>query len=180
MELPTTAYLILGMLRLGARSGYDVKQMVELSTRVFWTISHAQIYPTLKRLEADGLVRGEAEPRGNRPRRVYELTELGEQALEEWLRNEEPLAFEVRDVAMLKLFFADGLEAEEALDHVRAMRARSEQTLERLRRQSEPAARGLQEAGNRFPLHMLSVGLAVHRALVDVCVELEGELGKAR
>ena len=70
MELSPTAYVILGMLRLGARSGYDIKRWVEVSTRVFWTISQAQIYPTLAQLEELGLIEGVDQPTGKRRRRV--------------------------------------------------------------------------------------------------------------
>src|SRR4051794_26733567 len=74
MDLSPTAYVILGMLRLGKRTGYDIKQLVDKSTRFFWAASYGQIYPELKRLEEAGLIRGEADPQGGRQRRAYELT----------------------------------------------------------------------------------------------------------
>ena len=64
MSLSTTAYVILGMLRLGAESGYDIKKAVEVSTRFFWTISEAQIYPTLALLDEQGLIDGRDAPQG--------------------------------------------------------------------------------------------------------------------
>ena len=56
MELGPTAYVILGMLALGPRSGYDIKQFADFSTRHFWATSYGQIYPELKRLTEAGLV----------------------------------------------------------------------------------------------------------------------------
>jgi hypothetical protein len=76
--LGAPAYVVLGMVRLGARSGYEIKQMVELPIRFFWTISQVQIYPSLERLESAGLVKGRSEPQGKRPKRVYEITPRGE------------------------------------------------------------------------------------------------------
>src|SRR5947209_16700841 len=90
-DLPSPAYVVLGMIRLGARSGYEIKQAVELSIRFFWTISQAQIYPSLERLERAGLVEGRSEPQGKRPRRVFEVTGAGERALREWLDRQEPM-----------------------------------------------------------------------------------------
>src|SRR5207244_4313752 len=113
--LGAPAYVVLGMLRLGARSGYEIKQAVELSIRFFWTISQAQIYPSLELLERAGLVHGRSEPQGRRPRRVFEITQAGEAALEDWLRSEEPMPFELRDIGLLKLFFADALDRNDAL-----------------------------------------------------------------
>ena len=81
-DLPAPAYVVLGMVRLGAKSGYEIKRAVERSIRFFWTISQAQIYPSLARLESAGLIVGRADPRGNRPRRTFEITARGEAALE--------------------------------------------------------------------------------------------------
>jgi PadR family transcriptional regulator, regulatory protein AphA len=176
MELSATAYVILGMLRLGAQSGYDIKRWVELSTSFFWTISQAQIYPTLAQLEQNGLVAGRSEPTGKRRRRVYEVTPAGEQAMREWLVNRQPLAFDVRDGAMLKLFFAGALEDEDAIELLRAIGRRSEGELERMRRESEPYARESAEQGDPYPLLALRMGLAVHETLVEFSHQAEREL----
>jgi PadR family transcriptional regulator AphA len=180
-RLPPPAYVVLGMLQLGARSGYEIKQAVEVSIRFFWTISQAQIYPSLKRLERDGLIRGRSEPRGNRPRRVYELTAEGVAVLNEWLGRKEPMPFELRDIGLLKLFFADTLEGDEALALLAAVRGRSEARIHMLR-EIEPSARLAEREGNTFPLITLRIGIAFHAAIVDVCEEFErgGEEAGAR
>ncbi len=178
MQLSPTAYVILGMLRLGARSGYDIKRWVEVSTRFFFTISQAQIYPTLAQLEQLGLIEGRSEPTGKRQRRVYDPTPAGEAAMRDWLTNGQPLGFEVRDVAMLKLFFAGALEGDDATELVRAVGRRSQGELERLRRESEPAARESHEQGDPFPLLTLRMGLAVHETLVEFSQQVEQELAK--
>ena len=179
MELPTAAYVILGMLRLGARSGYDIKRAAEASTRFFWTISQAQIYPNLKRLEQAGLVTGRSEPRGRRRRRVYDVTPEGERVLVAWLLREEQLGFEVRDVATLKFFFCDLLEEQDALEHIRAMRARCERLLEQLKRESEPVALMLERHGERFPLLTLRLGTAIQEAIAEWCGEVERQLSSS-
>lgn len=170
--LSAPAYVALGMVRLGARSGYEIKQAVEISIRFFWTISHAQIYPALAQLERAGLVDGRSEPQGRRPRRLFEITPAGERALADWLRRTEPLNFELRDLGMVKLFFADALPAVEA-DALRAqLRRRSAEHVTRLR-EIEPAARERAAAGDAHPLLTLRLGIAFHQALVDVCDEFE-------
>ena len=105
MELSATAYVILGMLAWQPMSGYDIKGIVDKSTRFFWAASYGQIYPELRRLAEAGLVEGEAEAGSGRRRNVYRLTTPGREALEDWLA-EEPQTFETRDEALLKLFFA--------------------------------------------------------------------------
>ncbi len=87
MPLKTSAYLVLGMLRLGAESGYAIKKAADISARFFWTTSLAQIYPDLAHLEREGLVTRRDEPRGARPRSFYQVTEKGEEALLRWLAS---------------------------------------------------------------------------------------------
>ena len=77
--------VVLGLLALAPRalSGYDIKAVVDRSTRFFWAASYGQIYPELRRLEREGLIQGEDEPRGERGRRVYKLTKAGRKALDQ-------------------------------------------------------------------------------------------------
>ena len=83
--LSPTGRVILGMLGFGMDSGYDIKQLVDKSTRHFWAASYGQIYPELKRLEEAGWIEGEDDPRGNRSRRAYRITPMGTAALRGWL-----------------------------------------------------------------------------------------------
>ena len=69
--LSPTAYVILGLIRKEPRSGYEIKAVVDTSTRFFWAASYGQIYPELKRLAEAGLVVGVDSPTGGRRRTVY-------------------------------------------------------------------------------------------------------------
>src|SRR5277367_3820835 len=109
MELKKGAYLVLGMIATGCRSGYEISKNAEITSRFFWAAGDGQIYPQLRRLAADGLIRGEREVRGEREKNVYELTDTGHDALREWLLSDEPAMWELRDEGLLKLFFADEL-----------------------------------------------------------------------
>jgi PadR family transcriptional regulator AphA len=178
MHLAASDYVTLGMVRLGARSGYEIKQAVEVSIRFFWTISPAQIYPSLERLERARLVRGRSEPQGRRPRRIYELTPAGEAALVTWLRDEEPMPFELRDIGLLKLFFADASDRADAAALLERFRRRSEDRVATLRA-IEPDARAAAGEGNPHPLLTLRLGIAFHQAMVDVCEEFAGRFATA-
>ena len=174
------AYVVLGMLRKGAKSGYDIKQAVEISTRFFWTISPAQIYPALQQLERDGLIRGEEAPHGARQRRVFELTEAGERTLAEWVAADGEPSMEMRDQGLLKLFFAE-VAAGEAPDLLAAMRRRSEEVLDRMREQILPAAAVFaDDHGDPHPLAVLKIGIAVHEAVVEATAALEADLRPTR
>src|SRR5882672_9949585 len=87
MELGPTSYVILGLLALGAQSGYDIKQLADMSTRHFWATSYGQIYPELRRLTQSGLIKAEDASRGNRERTLYHLTAEGRKALRAWVAD---------------------------------------------------------------------------------------------
>jgi DNA-binding PadR family transcriptional regulator len=169
--LSPTARLLLGMLRLGKRNGYEIKQLVEVSTRFFWTASYGQIYPELGRLEEAGLVASEADPQGGRRRRAYSLTPAGEDALDGWLRAGDELAFEYRAEGLLKLFFSDGLSAEERVELLRAIRAQHQEVVDHLC-SIEP---GVREKGGG-PYLTLRIGRGFNQSMVDLCRDLESEL----
>jgi len=168
--LPVHTYVVLGMVSLGARSGYEIKQDVERSIRFFWTISQAQIYPSLERLERDGLVRGQERPSGRRRRRTFEITAAGQAALRAWLADVAPIPFELRDVGLLKLFFANATSPGDAAELLEAVRRRSQErvaTLAAIR----PAASELEAQGNLYPSLTLEMGIAFHQAMADVCAD---------
>lgn len=132
MKQTAVTPVVLGLLALGPRSGYDIKAVVDRSTRFFWAASYGQIYPELRRLEAGGLIRGEDVPTGRRGRRVYELTVEGRQALEDWLLGPSTTV-EYRDESLLRLFFADYLPREHALELLETRKRGHEEYLEALR-----------------------------------------------
>src|SRR3954465_11421430 len=82
--LANAAAAVLGMVALGARSGYEIRRAAELSLRFFWALGPPQIYAELGRLEEAGLVAGQDESRGRRARRTYAITKAGERALGPW------------------------------------------------------------------------------------------------
>lgn len=168
--------MILGMLKLGRRTGYEIKSLVDVSTRFFWAASYGQIYPELARLEQMGLIEGELDSSDGRRRKAYSLTAAGEEALHAWLTSSEPLHFELRHEGVLKLFFSDAISLEEQLEQIRRLRAEHERMREVLR-SIEPGARAAREQhGHRFPYLTLEWGLAYEDFLVGWCAEVERRL----
>ena len=132
-SLSPTARVILGLLAWSPRTGYEIKQITDRSTRFFWGASYGQIYPELRRLEAAGLVGSREEPRGRVPRRIYSLTKEGRQALDAWLEEADE-TYEFRDEGLLKLFFGDLLPDEQRVDLVSRRRAWYEESAALFRR----------------------------------------------
>ncbi|HEY2716266.1 MAG TPA: PadR family transcriptional regulator [Solirubrobacterales bacterium] len=167
-SLSATAYVILGMLRRGPMSGYEIKALVDNSTRFFWAASYGQIYPELRRLSEAGLVEGIDSPTGGRRRIVYEITADGEEELKAWLRQ-PPEVYEMRDEGLLKLFFADALPPQEAVEIVRAMR-RYREAMNRRLRELEPVKEAEASAHQMTVLHC---GIEYTDWFVDWCKRTE-------
>lgn len=176
MKLRPHSYLMLGMLRLGARSGYAIKKATDISTRFFWPTSLAQVYPELARLEAAGLLSRRDDPHGARARSAYELTDQGEAALLAWLRStyEAPLRF--RDEGVLRLYFADVLPREDQLALIRRLRERGQGVADHLQADILPLADALADAGTRYPAVVARLGADTFAYVANWLERLEAEL----
>jgi PadR family transcriptional regulator AphA len=169
----SVAYVILGALRHGPKSGYEIKKLVDKATRFFWAASYGQIYPELRRLEEQSLIEASEEQTEGRRRVRYRLTRAGRTKLVQWLRD--PAAgYELRDEGLLKLFFADALGHDEAIELVRAFRREREAILEKLR--AIDVTPGKVEGS--FPLVVLSYGIEFHEWVIGWCSRLERRLEK--
>jgi PadR family transcriptional regulator AphA len=176
-QLTPTARVILGMLKLGERTGYEIKQAIEVSTRFFWGASYGQIYPELRRLAEAGLVTASDAPRGGIKRTEYRLTPEGERVLQAWLTADDYGSFEMRDELLLKFFFADQLDETDALALVRRMRERSEWIVARFRELEPGAAEGFSdEGGERFPHLALQYGIGLMEWMARWAAETERAL----
>jgi PadR family transcriptional regulator AphA len=92
---PTSALgsAILQRLQRTPMSGYELKKRFASSVGFGWRAYDTQIYRELKALESAGLVAGRADRGGRGPeRRIFSLTDSGQQALQAWLESplEEP------------------------------------------------------------------------------------------
>ena len=173
--LTPTARVILGMLKLGAPTGYEIKKVIDSSTRFFWTASYGQIYPELKRLQSEGLVRSREEPRGKINRTLYELTPKGDKALRDWLTDDKSTIYEIRDEGLLRLFFSDVLPREDVLANLRVQQQFFELVLEQFR-EIERVARSDLEDGLQYPYLVLRYGLDFIEWARDWYAEIERRL----
>ncbi len=170
-DLTPTGRVILGMIHKGRRTGYDIKALVDRSTRFFWAASYGQIYPELKRLEADGLVRASA-PEGGRRRTEYELTEAGTQALRDWITSTGELTYEVRDEGLLKFFFGDAVSPEDVRTQLEAMAAKQEGIVASLR-EMEPLAAPADGDEPGFGYLTLLGGIEFHQSMAGWCRRMQ-------
>ncbi len=79
-------YALLGLLAQQPRHGYDLKHSFEINFSQMRLLNAGQIYTTLARLTTEGLVSSETVEQKNSPaKKVFSLTEAGQQHLMTWL-----------------------------------------------------------------------------------------------
>jgi DNA-binding PadR family transcriptional regulator len=106
-QLNATAGALLGLLRDGPRSGYELVAAAEQMIGGFWTITRSQVYRELAALADRGLLRkGQTGPRDRQP---YQLTPGGQAAFRQWV-NTSPEPENLRIPLLLRLTFADAID----------------------------------------------------------------------
>lgn len=106
-QLNATAGALLGLLRDGPRSGYDLVAAAEEVIGGFWTITRSQVYRELAALADRGLLqRGQAGPRDRQP---FQLTTAGRAAFGTWV-NTSPEPENLRIPLLLRLTFSDAID----------------------------------------------------------------------
>lgn len=152
-----TRFIVLGILARGPASGYDVARAVQNSTGYFWSEGFGQIYPTLKQLADEGLVRpcaasdsaDETESASRRRKNLYALTPDGERCLDAWLSTPYQPAVE-RNEMLLKVFFSSRLDHDVAKRHFMQARQEAQEVIELLRSLEKNLAAQLPDSARRF------------------------------
>ena len=102
-------HALLGILNEAPKHGYDLKRAFDERLGDLWTLNVGQIYTTLDRLQADGLVEYEEVSQTDKPdKKVYRITPEGIEEFNEWrLRPLKPVPRALRDELFVKLMFLD-------------------------------------------------------------------------
>lgn len=112
-------HAILGILTADGLTGYEFTKAFEDSVGYVWSAPQSQIYPELRRMEADGLVVGEDLARGSSTKRRYTITDEGRAELQAWLEKPVPFRAE-RNPHRLQALYYDMIAPEVAHEHFEA------------------------------------------------------------
>lgn len=167
-----TKYAVLGLLSRRPQSGYDIRKQYEGSAGNFWSESYGQIYPILKQLEAEGMATHSVDRNEGRPdRKVYEITETGQEALREWLALPAE-AFRYRVEVLLKVMHGVKVGPDMTIEHIERFKGEHEALLQRyagIAEQLEEEYRG--SPNLEYSLLTVSCGEHVSRAFIEWCDE---------
>jgi DNA-binding PadR family transcriptional regulator len=162
---------ILGFLMEAEATGYDLKQRFQDPVGFFYRVSDGSIYPALKKLARDGLVKLRTERRGRRARKIYAITPRGRAHFRRMLREPAQPLF-VFDESQVKIYFADQ-EPEIALEHMERSRRDDE---ERTAILSEMVAEMRRAGANPVRTAIIELGRAITGAKADALATLSSQL----
>lgn len=174
MRESSTGYVLLGMLAFGggAMTGFEIRAAIDQSVQFFWRESFGQIYPELKRLHEEGLIKPASARGRKREAQPWRITAAGQTALREWLDRPAQVQA-LRDETLLKLFFSRHASEGAAARLIAAVRAADEARLAAL----EAAERAvLDDSGDPDLLNSLTViarGLMAARMRLAWCARAD-------
>lgn len=160
-RLNATAGALLGLLRDGPKSGYDLVAEAEKVIGSFWTITRSQVYRELADLADRGLIeRGVPGPRDRQP---FGITSEGSSAFRAWV-NTPPEPENLRIPLLLRLTFAEEIDPDRLRDTLVEHRATHRQRLEEYRALDDELARGGIPPARRVTL---AYGMAHEAAVLE-------------
>lgn len=125
-------YAVLGLISKRDMSGYDIKQLIKKISSFYWSESNAQIYPILKKLEAEGLVISKLDKKsGARKKMIYSITSKGLAVLKKWLTQPVELP-QYREELLLKLNLGQHLPLDISIQHISEFRDQLHAQLKKL------------------------------------------------
>jgi DNA-binding PadR family transcriptional regulator len=148
--------VLLGFLTRGDLTGYELKAAMDESVGFFFGASYGSIYPALRGLEEEDLVRSTLVVQSERPnKKVYGLTPEGRAYFLEALKG-SPAEDSFRSEFLMQLFFGNHQDPGRVLALIEDHRTSLRDSLERLRR-TEEEIREIPQA--RYGLMCLRYGL---------------------
>src|SRR5512145_3063409 len=105
----STELALLGFLHRRSMYGYEIHQQLSDPTGLglVWRLKQSQLYALLTKLEHEGYVAINIEYQEARPpRKMFELTETGRQAFQNWVQQPVPQGRKLRLDFLAKLYFA--------------------------------------------------------------------------
>ena len=165
-QLTSFEQILLGMICAAPSSGYDLKRIFAATPMGIYQPSSGALYPALRRLELQGLVRAQASTgragESARHRRVYEPTQAGRAAHASWLRAPVEPATVSRDLGLHLMRFVmmeQLFPREDVLRFLQSLANALAAFTAELERYT-----GAADLGVRHPRLAMDHGLAVHRA----------------
>ena len=163
-------YVLLGLLSHEPMTGYEMKKRLDSSLRFFWGGSFGSIYPTLNQMEQEGKVTKENASSNGREKISYSITDIGREALKEWLKKPAEKD-EIRYETLLKLFFGNERGFEGAGENIERFEEKCKDELQILRMFEENLSHYLEEDTHKYYYLTVQFGIRTYESYLKWCEE---------
>jgi len=172
MNLPTTSYILLGMLSAQERSGYDLKLLLDKQVHhVYWSPAKSQIYGELRRLEQAGLATMTEVEQTNRPdKRLYRITPAGREALQQWLASPDVEPDVFKSPLLLHLFFGHLMPRQDLIAQLERRQQKMAAELEGYEKREQEVRDSMQAAGADAHLPFLLLTFQFQRTMLQAAM----------
>jgi PadR family transcriptional regulator, regulatory protein AphA len=173
------SYAILAALINQPCSGYDLVKRFNRSVECFWSASHQQIYKALAKLESDEQVLSEKVEQENRPnKKLYTVTDVGRQALQQWIGEPEAIA-PLKSDLLIKLSVGHTVPTDTLLQTLQTYYQQHKEKLKSYQAISKQYAQVPQlSRESQFQYLTLRAGIRQQLAWIAWCEEAMGFLGQ--
>jgi len=173
MNLPTTSYILLGMLSAQERSGYDLKLLLDKQVHhVYWSPAKSQIYGELRRLEQAGLTTMTEVEQTNRPdKRLYRITPAGREALQQWLANPDVEPDVFKSPLLLHLFFGHLLSRQVLIAQLERRQQKLAAELQGYEKREQEVRDSMQAPGAEANLPFLLLTFQFQRSMLQAALQ---------
>lgn len=128
----TSQDVILGILMDEKCSGYEIKHKFETLFSYFYNASYGTIYPTLSKMEKQGLITKESILQNGKPNKnVFTITDAGRESFIHYLESEIQ-DVEMKSDFMVRLIFGKWTEPERVIQWLERSIAKEEEQITRL------------------------------------------------
>lgn len=97
--------VILGILNLSPKTGYEINDVLKNQLSFFYDGTYGMIYPTLRKLEAEGMIEKKQVIQNGKPNKnVYSITNAGKKEFEKYMAS-DVVPESIKSDFLLRLYF---------------------------------------------------------------------------
>lgn len=170
--------VILGLLSHEDLSGYDIKKRIDSMISFFWKGSFGNIYPALKDMEDNGLVRKISKSDSGREKIIYKITDNGYNSLKLWLKNEQAVN-EIRYETLLKLFFGGVTDRSVSITNIEQFEKKVKEDLKLLQGFCDNLSNHLDNDDHLYYYLTATFGVETYEAYLKWCIKAKKMLKRS-
>jgi len=175
-----TKFVILGLLTEGPLSGYDLKNIIDVRFRYFWSESYGQIYPQIKKMLATGEIEKEFTPTDSRKKQLYRITQKGYISLSSWMAlpvEKETVRLEI----LLKIYFSGFMDNTTLTNHLVSFKQQHELELKQIKGfQKELESIPNPHNNHQNILNVIDFGIITNQAYLEWCNTMLNEMEETK